>query len=170
MKAFSATLLIALLLTTGEAALASTPLDSTQDRSAQVTSACAPVSSAVQGTEAPTLIAWGKKATLMEPPAAEPSPDNLVPPPGEEAYFPVRPDGQPFLLNIDSTVNLTEALSGFYFDPKWRGENWAPFNQIWLIERATRNMATWKEYDKFSQIDIFGGVNRTLEKYSGFGP
>lgn len=112
---------------------------------------------------------WAKKFP-PEPAAVEPPPDILVTPPGEEAYFPVRPDGQPFLLNIDTTVNLTDRLSGFYYDPKFRGEVWAPFDQVNLIERATRLMATWKDYDEFSTYRKLNKVNKFFEKYSGFGP
>lgn len=114
--------------------------------------------------------AEARKELPPEPPAVEASPDNLVTPPGEEAYFPVRPDGQPFLLNIDTTVNLTDRLSGFYYDPKFRGEVWAPFDQVNLIERATRLMATWCDYDEFSTLRKLNKVNKFFEKYSGFGP
>lgn len=114
--------------------------------------------------------AEARKELPPEPPAVEASPDNLVTPPGEEAYFPVRPDGQPFLLNIDTTVNLTDRLSGFYYDPKFRGEVWAPFDQVNLIERATRLMATWRDYDEFSTLRKLNKVNKFFEKYSGFGP
>ncbi|MDX1987338.1 MAG: hypothetical protein SFV17_11680 [Candidatus Obscuribacter sp.] len=120
---------------------------------------------------APQTLAWFRKKQLPpEPPAPMPSPDNLVPPPGEEIYFPVRADGQPFLLNIDTTINLTDAISSFYYDPKWRGEVWAPFDQVSLIERSTRLMSTWQEYDQFSQYRILNVINKKLEKYSGFGP
>lgn len=116
-------------------------------------------------------LAWFRKKQLPpEPPAPMPSPDNLVPPPSEEIYFPVRADGQPFLLNIDTTINLTDAISSFYYDPKWRGEVWAPFDQVSLIERSTRLMSTWQEYDQFSQYRILNTINKKLEKYSGFGP
>ncbi len=127
------------------------------------------VESAHLGT--PQTLAWFRKKQLPpEPPAPMPSPDNLVPPPSEEIYFPVRADGQPFLLNIDTTINLTDAISSFYYDPKWRGEVWAPFDQVSLIERSTRLMSTWQEYDQFSQYRIFNVINKKLEKYSGFGP
>ncbi|MBK8219725.1 MAG: hypothetical protein IPK73_01765 [Candidatus Obscuribacter sp.] len=120
---------------------------------------------------APQTLAWFRRKPLpQEPPAPMPSPDNLVPPPSEEIYFPVRADGQPFLLNIDTTINLTDAISSFYYDPKWRGEVWAPFDQVSLIERSTRLMSTWPEYDQFSQYRIFNVINKKLEKYSGFGP
>lgn len=133
-------------------------------------------SSAAFGAESarlstPQTLAWYRKQQLPpEPPAPLPSPDNLVPPPSEEIYFPVRADGQPFLLNIDTTINLTDAISSFYYDPKWRGEVWAPFDQVSLIERSTRLMSTWPEYDQFSQFRIFNVINKKLEKYSGFGP
>lgn len=111
-----------------------------------------------------------RRVELAEPPAVAPPEDLVVTPPGEEAYFPVRPDGQPFLVNIDTTINLTDRISGFYYDPKWRGEVWAPFDQVSLIERATRLMATWPEYDQFSTLRKFNGVHKFFEKYSGFGP
>lgn len=114
--------------------------------------------------------AEAKKPFPPEPAAVEAAPDILVTPPGEEAYFPVRPDGQPFLLNIDTTVNLTDKLSGFYYDPKFRGEVWAPFDQVNLIERATRLMSTWQDYDQFSTYRKLNNVNKFFEKYSGFGP
>jgi hypothetical protein len=111
-----------------------------------------------------------RRDSLPEPPAVEAPVDLLVTPPGEEVYFPVRPDGQPFLVNIDTTVNLTDKINGFYYDPKFRGEVWAPFDQVSLIERATRMMATWPEYDQFSIYRKFNGVHKFFEKYSGFGP
>lgn len=111
-----------------------------------------------------------RRDNLPEPPAVEAPVDLLVTPPGEEIYFPVRPDGQPFLVNIDTTVNLTDKINGFYYDPKFRGEVWAPFDQVSLIERATRMMATWPEYDQFSIYRKLNGVHKFFEKYSGFGP
>ncbi len=114
--------------------------------------------------------AQARRDNLPEPAAVMPAEEILVTPPGEEAYFPVRPDGQPFLVNIDSTVNLTDRISGFYFDPKWRGEVWAPFDQVNLIERATRLMSTFPEYDQFSIYRKMNSVHKFFEKYSGYGP
>jgi len=94
----------------------------------------------------------------------------LVSPPGEEMYFPVREDGQDYVINLDSTVNMTQTLNEFYYDPKWRGEVWAPFDQYSLIERATRRMGTWKEYDEFSELRIFNKWHKFWERASGFGP
>ncbi len=91
-------------------------------------------------------------------------------PPGESIYFPVRTDGQPYVLNVDRTVNLTSALNQFYYNPKWRGEVWTPFDQFDSIERATRLMGTWREYDEFSSLRVFNGFHKFFEKYSGFGP
>jgi len=107
---------------------------------------------------------------LPEPRAARPSHDKLVVPPGEEPYYPVREDGQPYVLNVDKTVNLTESLNAFYYDPKWRGEVWVPFDQVSNIERATRLMATWPEYDQANMYRKFTHVNKFLERMSGFGP
>lgn len=98
------------------------------------------------------------------------SQERLIPPPQEMRYFPVRADGQPFVLDIDTTVNFTDSLNRFYYDPKWRGEVWAPFNQWSIAERATRLMATWPEYDEFSQYRKLNKVNKFFERYSGFGP
>ncbi len=90
--------------------------------------------------------------------------------PGEQVYFPTNPDGTPFVLDIDTTVNFTDALNRFYYDPKWRGEVWVPFNQWSVSERATRLMGTWPEYDEFSQYRKLNHVHKFFERYSGFGP
>lgn len=95
---------------------------------------------------------------------------DLVSPPGEEMYFPVRDDGQDYIVNLDTTVNMTQALNEFYYDPKWRGEVWAPFDQYTLLERASRRMGTWKEYDEFSKLRIFNKWHKFWERASGFGP
>lgn len=94
----------------------------------------------------------------------------MVTPPGEANTFPVRDDGQDFILNVDTTVNLTTALNKFYYDPKWRGEVWQPFDQVTLIERQTRLMSTWKEYDEFSELRKFNIIHKFFERASGFGP
>lgn len=107
-------------------------------------------------------------AFIEEPHA--PRRDGLVPPPAENAYFPVREDGQPYMLNVDTSVNLTTALNRFYYDPKWRGEVWSPYDQVSAIERATRLMSTWKEYDEFSELRIFNKWHKFWERASGFGP
>lgn len=74
------------------------------------------------------------------------------------------------MLDIDTTINFTDALNRFYYDPKWRGEVWVPFNQWTISERATRLMATWPEYDEFSQYRKLNHVHKFFERYSGFGP
>jgi len=114
--------------------------------------------------------AFARRDNLLEPAAVMPAEDIIVTPPGEEIYFPVRPDGQPFLVNIDTTINLTDRISGFYFDPKFRGEVWAPFDQVSLIERSTRLMSTWPEYDQFSIYRKLNSFHKFFEKYSGYGP
>ncbi len=100
-----------------------------------------------------------------------PPPDGkLISPPGEEPYFPVRADGQPYILNVDMTVNLTATLNHFYWDPRWRGEVWSPWDAAELPERAQRVMSTWPEYDEANTFRFLSGVNQTIERYSGFGP
>src|SRR5262249_13881301 len=49
--------------------------------------------------------------TMTLPRAPEPTRDLLIPPPSEDLYFPIRPDGQPNYLNLENTVNLTEYLN-----------------------------------------------------------
>lgn len=122
--------------------------------------------------EIPEYLFIGKKVPnkIPMPPAPSPDRDKLVPPPGEQQYFPVRPDGQPYILNIDRTVNLTEALNRTYYNPKWRGEEWTPFDHVENIERACRLMGTWREYDEANIYRVFTPVNKFFEKYSGFGP
>ncbi len=99
-----------------------------------------------------------------------PSRDRVIQMPGETHFFPTNPDGTPFVLDIDTTVNFTDSLNRFYYDPKWRGEVWVPFNQWTIAERATRLMATWPEYDEFSQYRKLNHVHKFFERYSGFGP
>jgi hypothetical protein len=96
--------------------------------------------------------------------------DKIIAPPGENHYFPTTQDGTPIVLDLDTTVNFTESLNRFYYEPKWRGEVWVPFNQWSLIERATRLMSTWPEYDEFSQYRKLNHVHKFFERYSGFGP
>lgn len=96
--------------------------------------------------------------------------DKLISPPGEEVYYPVRNDGQPFVLNIDQTVNLTRAINQFIWNPRIEGEVWTPFDQPELIERASRLMTTWPEYDEANIYRSFTRVNKYLERISGFGP
>lgn len=98
------------------------------------------------------------------------SPERAYKMPGEVSQFPTNADGSPFVLDIDTTVNFTDALNRFYYDPKWRGEVWVPFNQWTVVERATRLMSTWPEYDEFSQYRKLNHVHKFFERYSGFGP
>ena len=113
---------------------------------------------------------WGKQPPVfIEEPQTVPK-GGLITPPGEHSHFPVRKDGQDYVLDIDMNVNLTRALNRFYYDPKWRGEEWVPFDQISIIEKAARNMGTWKEYNEFTTLRVFNGFHIFFEKYSGYGP
>jgi hypothetical protein len=120
----------------------------------------------------PDYLFIGKKVPnkIPLPPAPQPDHAKVIVPPGEQQYFPVRADGQPYILNIDRTVNLTEAMNRMYYNPKWRGEEWTPFDQVDNIERASRLMGTWREYDEANIYRVFTPVNKFIEKYSGYGP
>lgn len=107
---------------------------------------------------------------LSYPAAPAPPHDKLVPPPGENQYFFTRPDGQPFLLNIENTVNLTDYLNRFYYNPSWDGEVWAPVDFYTFPERASRTMASWPEYSEFGELRVLNRVHRFIERASGFGP
>lgn len=107
---------------------------------------------------------------LSYPSAPKPTHDKLVPPPGEEHYYPIRADGQPFVLNIENTINLTDYLNRFYYNPSWDGEVWAPADFYTFAERATRTMASWPEYSEFGELRVLNRVHRFIERASGFGP
>lgn len=109
-------------------------------------------------------------SNITYPDAPMPSPDKLVPPPGENMYFPMRADMQSYILDIDNTVNYTESLNRFYYDPNWRGETWGPFNCYSIVERAVRMMPTWPVYDAATYSRKLTGVHKFFEKWSGFGP
>ncbi len=118
----------------------------------------------------PERLFRGKSVPMsIEQPHALPRGDKVAPP-GEAVCFPVRDDGQPYVLNVDSTINMTAALNRFYYDPKWRGEVWVPFDQFELLERQTRLMSTFKEYDEFSQLRKLNIIHKFFERASGFGP
>lgn len=128
----------------------------------------AELTSNVPDIEAPASIPTRSVATAVSGLSAER--DKLISPPGEEVYYPVRADGQPFVLNIDQTVNLTRAINQFIWNPRIEGEVWTPFDQPELIERASRLMTTWPEYDEANIYRSFTRVNKFLERISGFGP
>jgi hypothetical protein len=109
-------------------------------------------------------------ARLPQPLAPMPAPDTLIEPPGEAHYVLTRPDGWPVYVNIDESVNFTDVLNRFYYNPRWRGEEWAPFPQYWIVERAVRMMPTWNEYDQQNVYHVGTRYSQFLEKYSGFGP
>ncbi len=121
-----------------------------------------------QQLDKPLIVA--QAVSLPYPPAPMPNPDKLVKPAGETTVFPIRADGQPFVLDQDVTVNLTEALNRYYFNPAWRGEEWGPFNSFWIPEHAVVLMPTWQEYDQFSIYRVGNGFHKFFEKYSGYGP
>jgi hypothetical protein len=120
----------------------------------------------------PDRLFKGKNAPyrLPEPAAPLPGPNNIVPPPGEDPYYAIRADGQPFVLNIDTTVNMTDWANHYYFDPHWRGENWTPFNSFELVERLVRRMALWQDYDQQTEGRVGNHIAKFFEKWTGYGP
>jgi len=108
--------------------------------------------------------------TPAYPPAAAPAKDNFVPPPGENQYYYIRSDGQPMFTMLDKTVNLTDALNRFYYNPQWRGEMWVPEDPVSLPEKQTRLMSTWREYNDQTFFRVGTPLVQFLERASGFGP
>lgn len=111
-----------------------------------------------------------QNSQMTYPPAPLPNPDKLITPPGETTTFPMRADGQAVYINEDITVNFTEALNRYYFNPKLRGEEWGPYQTYWIPERGIRMMATWEELDQFSILRVGNKWHKFMEKYSGYGP
>lgn len=109
-------------------------------------------------------------AGISYPEAPGPNPDHLITPPQENPYFYVRPDGQAFTLQVDSTNNMTDYLNRHYYDFAWRGEQWGPWDMLSNSEKAVRGLHLWPEYNEANQFHLFNGVNRFFERYSGFGP
>lgn len=110
---------------------------------------------------------------LLYPAAPNPPADQIIVPPQENRYFPTRADGQAFVLNEDVTVNLTDFFNRQYYNPLWRAEEWAPYQNYWIAERGLRALSTWREYDNFSVFRIFWPTNKVhkwIERYSGYGP
>lgn len=135
-----------------------------------VAAVVAPPVLAKSADDIPDHLFIARKVPDQVPPAARPPRDRLISPPGEEIFYPIRTDGQAYVLNVDRTINLTQALNNFYYDPRWRGEVWTPFDQVDTIERATRLMSTWREYDEFSALRVLNNWHKFWEKYSGYGP
>ncbi len=90
--------------------------------------------------------------------------------PAENSYFPVRSDGQPFMLNADNNVNLTDAMNRFYYESTSRHEFWMPFNNYEIPEKAQRMLSTWDEYNQENAFRTWNPAAMWLEIKSGYGP
>lgn len=99
-----------------------------------------------------------------------PQTNRLVRPPSENPYYGTRFDDQPYYLMQDITVNYTDVLNTFYLDPAWRGEVWEPFEQFSIVEKGSRLMPTYLEYDEFSEARICNRWHKFWERASGYGP
>jgi hypothetical protein len=96
--------------------------------------------------------------------------DAVVPMPSIDPYYPIRFDGSAYYTMNDMTVNMTAALNHFYYDPKWRGEVWEPMQLYNLVEKGSRIMPTWQEYDQFSWWRTCNLWHKFWERSSGYGP
>jgi hypothetical protein len=82
----------------------------------------------------------------------------------------VRQDGQPFALQIDSTNNLTDYLNRHYYDYRWRGQVWGPYDIVSQSEKLVRLSHLWPEYNEANQYRLWTGFNKYFERLSGYGP
>lgn len=109
-------------------------------------------------------------AEMTYPEAPGPNPDHLITPAGEDPYFPMRPDGQAYRLQIDTHANITEYLNRHYYDFNWRGEDWAPYDNVSNVEKVARLMNTYRTWRQANQFNLWTGFNEWFEKMSGYGP
>lgn len=109
-------------------------------------------------------------AGISYPDAAGPDPNHFVNSPAENTYFFARPDGQPVMYLTDETCNMTEWMNRYYYDPNWRGEVWAPFDNFTLAEKGVRLMGTWPAYHAATQFRFWTGWHTFWERWSGYGP
>ncbi|MBX9689122.1 MAG: hypothetical protein K2X27_20605 [Candidatus Obscuribacterales bacterium] len=109
-------------------------------------------------------------AGISYPEAAGPNPDHLITPPGENGFFPMRNDGQAFSLQIDSTNNLTDYMNRHYYDFRWDGATWSPWDTMSVSQKGVRLSHLWPEYNEANQFHLFNGFNVLMERLSGFGP
>ncbi|HEY9790363.1 MAG TPA: hypothetical protein V6D22_08190 [Candidatus Obscuribacterales bacterium] len=107
---------------------------------------------------------------LPMPPAPAINPDQVVIAPGENRYAQLGSYGQPYYLNIDSTVNWTDVINRSYFNPGWRGETWTPTPLYWIVERQSRLFSEWPEYNEQNIYRVGNKWCQFLERFSGFGP
>lgn len=109
-------------------------------------------------------------SAITYPDAPPPDPNHVIIPPRENPYFFIRPDGQALMVQTDSTCNLTDYMNRHYYDYRWRGEVWSPFDNVTQCEKGVRLMHTWPEYDAATQGRVFTGWHLFWERWSGFGP
>ena len=65
---------------------------------------------------------------------------------------------------------LVIVMAGGVSSTAWRGYEWSPYPTYWIVERESRMMFLWPDYD---EQNIYGLGNRWckfLEKFSGYGP
>ena len=107
---------------------------------------------------------------LTMPAAPATNPDQVIVPPGENNFMELGSYGQAYYLNVDSTVNWTDVLNRSYFNPHWRGETWTPTPLYWIVERQSRLLSEWREYNEQNIYHVGNKWCQFLERFSGFGP
>lgn len=107
---------------------------------------------------------------LSYPPAPPAPSGQLVPPPGENPYFPVRKDGQPYVNNNDIHTNQTQTLNRFKYWPELDGLVRSDFDAYSIIGRGQRSMATWPEQNEFSVYRVGTRINKMFERWMGYDP
>ena len=117
-----------------------------------------------------TCMGGAMAAGITYPEAPGPNPDHLITPPQENSYFNMRPDCQAFRLQIDFCDNYTDFLNRHYYDPHWDGMQWCPWDVVSTIEKQSRSMACWTEYNNQNVYGVCNGWARFWEVYSGYGP
>jgi hypothetical protein len=108
--------------------------------------------------------------TPLPMPAAPAVTDQVIVAPGQNRYFPLGSNGQAYYLNVDATVNWTDVLNRSYFNPGWRGETWTPTPLYWIVERQSRLLSEWPEYNEQNIYRVGNKWSQFLERFSGFGP
>lgn len=107
---------------------------------------------------------------LSYPPAPPAPPGQLVAPPGESPYYPVRKDGQPYVNSVDTRTNQTTTQNRFKYDPVWDGLVRSDFDSYSIIGRGQRSMSTWPESNEFSVYRVGTRINKMFERWMGFDP
>ncbi len=104
------------------------------------------------------------------PPAPPPPSGQLVAPPGENPYWAVRKDGQPYVNSADIRTNQTPTQNRTKYEPEWEGLVRSDFDSYSNPGRGERNFASWPEKNEFSVYRVGTRFNKMFERWMGFDP